>query len=517
MSVVRNVETITMVPVHRISFLAASLGRGCAAFRIASSPLLWLSCVPPHNSIGKRHFITSSASSGGSGLDANTIHDHCNINVPWWYYRLSFTAISASDHNEGMLEETSDTATYDSDDNDDDDDDDHYEIDSDDDGEANNGESTGSPSRSMLLLDALNNAVQSALEGVSRKNASLERELAKALSLEETVKRANLIVSNLYRLPPGTTSAEVEDWENGGQILQLELNIKEYYSAQEESDALFAMARKMKRGSKVVEELMQSSLEGEQVLREAMLELESLTILDDRDLNEGILISIQERLERSNKKTGFRSPDIDETSEKLPSCMKTSRRSNDKVGKGPNPRQLTSPSGHRVLVGRNRRDNEAICFQLSKPTDIWMHARGCPGAHVLLCVRRGSPEVIDEDLQFAANLAAFYSDARTERQAAITTAEPKHITKPRGAPLGAVSLRQEGKTILGRPDDVSDDLKDARERSGAAWDELGYRKLGTRVKNKKKTAAAEKALLVKIREEKGKNKRKRRKEEQEFY
>ncbi|KAL3826582.1 hypothetical protein ACHAXA_010507 [Cyclostephanos tholiformis] len=300
-------------------------------------------------------------------------------------------------------------------------------------------------------------------------------------------------------------------------MLQLVLNTKEYYSAQEESDALFAMARKIKRGSKVVKELMQSSLEGEQILREVMLDLKSLAILDDIDLDEGTLISIQERLERSSKKTGFQSPNIEETRDQLQGRVKAKKRVNDKVGKGPNPRQLTSPSGHRVLVGRNRRDNEAICFQLSKPTDIWMHARGCPGAHVLLCVRRGSPEVTDEDLQFAANLAAFYSDARTERQAAITTAEPKHITKPRGASLGAVSLRQEGKTILGRPDEVSDDLKAARERSGAAWDELGYRKLGTRVKNKKTTAAFEKALLLKIREAKGKNKRRKRTEQQEFY
>jgi predicted ribosome quality control (RQC) complex YloA/Tae2 family protein len=431
------------------------------------------------------------------------------------YHRLSLTAMLAVDHNEGMLEETSGNTTYDSDDNDGDDD--HYLINSDNDGEANNGESMDSPSRSSLLLDALNKAVQSALDGMSRKTASLERELAKALSLEDTVKRANLIVSNLYRLPPGTTSAEVEDWENDGEILQLVLNTKEYYSAQEESDALFATARKMKRGSKVVGELMQSSLEGEQVLQEAMLELESLAIRDDTDLDEGILISIQERLERSSNMTGFRNPNMEETSKTLNSRIKSNRQVNDKVGKGPNPRQLKSPSGHRVLVGRNRQDNEAICFQLSKPADVWMHARGCPGAHVLLCVRRGSPEVKDEDLQFAANLAAFYSDARTERQAAITTAEPKHITKPRGAPLGAVSLRQEGKTILGRPDDVSDALKDARERSGAAWDELGYRTLGTRVKNKKKAAAVEKALLVKIREEKGKNKRRIRKEELEFY
>lgn len=169
-------------------------------------------------------------------------------------------------------------------------------------------------------------------------------------------------------------------------------------------------------------------------------------------------------------------------------------------------------------MGRNRRDNEAICFSLSRPTDIWMHSRGCPGAHVLLCRRRGSPEVTEDDLQFAADLAVFYSDARTERRAPVTTAEPKHITKPRGAPPGAVSLRQEGKTLMGRPEMVSDDLKEAREQSGGMWDEMGYRKDGTRSRNKKRTAAVEKATREKKRQEaNAKNKRKARKEESAWY
>ena len=78
-------------------------------------------------------------------------------------------------------------------------------------------------------------------------------------------------------------------------------------------------------------------------------------------------------------------------------------------------------------MGKNRRDNEAICFQVAKGDDIWMHARGQPGAHVLLQIRRGSPRPTDECMKFAANLAAFYSDARTERKAPVTTASPKHI------------------------------------------------------------------------------------------
>eukprot|EP00957_Ditylum_brightwellii_P110228 8407751-Ditylum_brightwellii.AAC.1 len=96
-----------------------------------------------------------------------------------------------------------------------------------------------------------------------------------------------------------------------------------------------------------------------------------------------------------------------------------------------------------------------------------MHARGCPGAHVLLRTNQNNynnedPSSIynQECLQYAANLAVFYSDARTETNGAyVTVAEPRHIKKPRGAPPGAVSLRQELMTLIGRPNDVPDELK----------------------------------------------------------
>ncbi len=423
--------------------------------------------------------------------------------------------------------------TYDCNNDDDDDDDDDAESDI----VSNSMDSSSSRTSLLLLLhQALMTSVQSALQSISRKTASLERELSKARTLEDTMKRANLIVSNLYRFrsSPGTVSAEVEDWENGGEIITLTLNTKEYSSAQEESDSLFALARKIKRGSKIVEELMHQSVEGEQILRRALADLESISIVfdesdDDGDAsdalmnNEKLLIRIQECLELTSSTTGFKSPTtvVEQTTQPSQSRNRPQNKSNARESNrnnNPNPRVLKSPSGHQVLVGRNRRDNEAICFQLSKPTDIWLHARGCPGAHVLLCVRRGSPEVQEEDLQFAANLAAFFSNARTEAKAAISTAEPKHITKPRGAPLGAVSLRHEGKTLIGRPEDVSDELKEAREKSGAAWDELGYRALGTRVKNTKKTAVVEKARRDKSREDAmSKNKRKQRKEEKESW
>ena len=220
------------------------------------------------------------------------------------------------------------------------------------------------PSHSHQLHKALYQAVQSALKSIDKKTSSLQKELEKAQSLEETMSRANLIVSNLYRLTPGISSIEVEDWENDGKLVQLTLNTKDYMSAQEESDALFALARKMKRGSVVVKELLVTSLEAQKILKDGLNSLSgSESVQDDvsfhhireqLQLDESALVLIQEKLERSSKKTGFRSPSLESlTGAGHPGINAEAKRrkvqpNNQKSPRyKPNPRELISPSGHK--------------------------------------------------------------------------------------------------------------------------------------------------------------------------
>jgi hypothetical protein len=75
---------------------------------------------------------------------------------------------------------------------------------------------------------------------------------------------------------------------------------------------------------------------------------------------------------------------------------------------------------------------------------------------VLIQQPRGTPTVAtDQDLQFAANLAILYSDARSEARFDVTTAQPKHLLKPQRAGPGAVKLRQEESVLTGYPQDAA--------------------------------------------------------------
>lgn len=322
-------------------------------------------------------------------------------------------------------------------------------------------------SKQVQEYEAWSTALRQALKKLRKKHQSLESELVKAQNVEGTVLRAQLLVSNLYLFPRGTKSAWITDWENGGVEMEITLD-PQYESASAEADALFAQARKLKRGSQVVQSLLEETSAAMATLEDNKLDLESARI-SETEIDEGRLALVKERLIRSARTTNFQIPDPSSDSDNEQANKSKRRSGNSKPELGTpasNIRKLTSPGGCTVLVGRNRRGNEYLSLTLARQDDIWMHSRGCPGAHVVIQNRRGGPTPTEACLQFAADLAIFYSDLRTEAKAEVTAAEPKHLLKPRGAPLGAIKIREEWKTFVGRPDQVPEELKDARDKSG---------------------------------------------------
>ena len=103
---------------------------------------------------------------------------------------------------------------------------------------------------------------------------------------------------------------------------------------------------------------------------------------------------------------------------------------------------------------------------------------------MLIQQRRGSPPLTDACRQFAADLAIFYSDARSELAFDVTTTEPKHLLKPRNAPLGAVKLRQESGTLVGRPSNVPEECQEGRDASGQNTE---YYRFQDKAKHRKET------------------------------
>ncbi len=106
-------------------------------------------------------------------------------------------------------------------------------------------------------------------------------------------------------------------------------------------------------------------------------------------------------------------------------------------------------AGVEVLVGQSRRGNDQVTFREARPHDLWLHARGVPGAHVV--IRAPGSSVPEHVLLAAAALAAGASAARNAASVAVAYTQRRYVRRIKGAPPGLVTYRQE-RTLHVAPD-----------------------------------------------------------------
>jgi predicted ribosome quality control (RQC) complex YloA/Tae2 family protein len=97
--------------------------------------------------------------------------------------------------------------------------------------------------------------------------------------------------------------------------------------------------------------------------------------------------------------------------------------------------QFRSPGGHAIWVGRNARENDQLT-RMARSDDLWFHVQGLPGSHVILRREGRNPDL--PDLLHAARLAAYYSQARGERNVPVDYALKKNLRHPHKAAPGEV-------------------------------------------------------------------------------
>jgi predicted ribosome quality control (RQC) complex YloA/Tae2 family protein len=105
-------------------------------------------------------------------------------------------------------------------------------------------------------------------------------------------------------------------------------------------------------------------------------------------------------------------------------------------------RRFTSTDGLPIFVGRNARENDELTFGLAKSDDLWLHARGIPGSHVVVRLAKGT-DPPPETLRDAATLALLYSDLKKSGKGAVIYTRRKWVKKAKDQAPGAVLVTQE--------------------------------------------------------------------------
>ena len=101
-----------------------------------------------------------------------------------------------------------------------------------------------------------------------------------------------------------------------------------------------------------------------------------------------------------------------------------------------------------IRVGRSARDNDELTLRHSHLRDMWLHAQGVSGSHVV--IRNAGRPVPKDILEDAARIAAQYSKSKTSSTAAVHAVERRYVRKPRKAPAGTVKLER-ARTLFVEP------------------------------------------------------------------
>lgn len=89
-----------------------------------------------------------------------------------------------------------------------------------------------------------------------------------------------------------------------------------------------------------------------------------------------------------------------------------------------------------VYYGKDAKSNDFLTFHMSNDDDIWLHAKGMPGSHVLIKVKDNLPDnIIIKD---AAEIAA--KNSKSSGKTEVVYCKKKFVTKDRGMSDGQVKV-----------------------------------------------------------------------------
>jgi predicted ribosome quality control (RQC) complex YloA/Tae2 family protein len=108
--------------------------------------------------------------------------------------------------------------------------------------------------------------------------------------------------------------------------------------------------------------------------------------------------------------------------------------------------------GREILVGKGARENDELTFDVAAPEDFWFHVADYSGSHVVVRNPAKEKNLDEAILEKAAQLAAYFSQARNSSKVEVHYTKRKHLTKPRRAKPGLVRLL-EFKSIKVEPKD----------------------------------------------------------------
>ncbi|HYR56458.1 MAG TPA: NFACT RNA binding domain-containing protein [Myxococcaceae bacterium] len=260
--------------------------------------------------------------------------------------------------------------------------------------------------RTEEILRRLLRSLKKKIERIERTREKVLGEAARGAQAEQHRRIGELVSQNLHRIQRGDMVARLTEYTQQGPV-EVEVPLHPERSPKQEAEWHFHQYRRLLRGSERAS------------ARLAELD-EELTVVR-RDM---------ERWQSASAEALLRQPEPPTAGRRKP------------LSRSRPYKEYFSSKGQRIWVGRDSRTNDELTFKVARPEDLWLHARGASGSHVVVPLEKKA-EISSELLVDAAHLALHHSSLKGEPRGEIIYVKAKHVRRRKGDPAGAVNVERE--------------------------------------------------------------------------
>ena len=252
----------------------------------------------------------------------------------------------------------------------------------------------------------------------ARKIADAEAERDGSAEAEALKRDGQLILANVWRIPPRAEFADLPEWgeegKEGETVRRVRLDPER--DAPGNAERYFVKYRKKRASS----ERARKILPGLYLERDAISEQEALLECHTDAVTTLSMISEL-------------SP---------PESPPKGKKQRDSL-KPPHRRFEFAEENSVILIGLSAAGNHYVTFRLASGDDIWLHAQGIPGAHVILrFASKPGQETYARMIEIAASAAAFHSKAARSGRVRVDYTERRHVRAIPGAGIAQVTYRE---------------------------------------------------------------------------
>lgn len=292
------------------------------------------------------------------------------------------------------------------------------------------------PLKTEKEFDSVNDLILYRYKNYSRDQRLKQRKSSLLKSLKRKIKRTRSGLQNLEQADKGLERAE--KYEQWGHILMANAHLGDVNKEEIEVDDLYNEGEKVTIPLEIdldiaenAQRYYKKSSGAEKSYEEAMKRIPIMQ--KEKEKAERLL----KQAESITNLWDFKDWEKDHEEELIEYRNQDNSGNEDQL-----PFYTLEVMGYPVWIGKNAKSNDAL-VQKAHKEDVWMHARGVPGSH--LVIRMGNDKGMPEKkvLLEAASYAAYNSKAKGSNLAPVIITKKKYVRKPKGSAPGAVVVDRE--------------------------------------------------------------------------